>query len=361
MPSLPMIPAQQPLAELSPAEIRGLHEEIRALASERHATILAHNYQVPEIQQVADYVGDSLGLSRRAAAADGETIVFCGVHFMAETASILCPSKTVLIPDLDAGCSLAASIDAEQLREWKDRYPDGVVVMYVNTTAEVKALTDYCCTSANAVEVVRHIYETRGPDTEILFGPDMWLGAYVEKQLDRPMHVWDGECHVHAGIRPSDIEATRAAHPGADFLIHPECGCTTSVMEYVAAGDISAEGVHMLSTGGMLRYADDAEREASGGLGPRGTGRADPRGSGRPGSRREAVVATETGMLYPLEMAAPGVDFIPANPEASCVYMKMITLEKLRDSLRDFKHEVRVPADVAERARVPIDRMVALG
>jgi quinolinate synthase len=347
MQSLPMIPAQEPLAELTPAQIAGLHEEIRELAAGRKATILAHNYQVPEIQQIADYVGDSLGLSRRAAATEGDTIVFCGVHFMAETASILCPQKTVLIPDLEAGCSLAASIDAEQLREWKRTYPDGIVVMYVNTTAEVKALTDYCCTSANAVEVVRHIYETHGENTEILFGPDMWLGAYVEKELGRPMHVWDGECHVHAGIRPADIEATRAAHPGADFLIHPECGCTTSVMEYVAAGDIAPDGVRMLSTGGMLRYAGEAEREAA--------------GHPASGERREAVVATETGMLYPLQMAAPDVDFIPANPEASCVYMKMITLEKLRDSLRDGRFEVRVPSEIAERARVPIDRMVALG
>jgi quinolinate synthase len=346
--SLPMIPTQGPLPELSAEEVADLHAEIRVLAKQRRATILAHNYQVPEIQQVADYVGDSLGLSRKAGESDAETIVFCGVHFMAETASILCPEKTVLIPDLDAGCSLAASIDAEQLRDWKATYPEGVVVMYVNTTAEVKALTDYCCTSANAVDVVRHIYDTHGPDTEILFGPDMWLGAYVEKQLGRPMHVWDGECHVHAGIRPADIDATRAAHPGADFLIHPECGCTTSIMEYVAAGDVSAEGVHMLSTGGMLRYAGEAEKDSAGRV-------------GGAESAREAVVATETGMLYPLEMAAPDVRFIPANPEASCVYMKMITLEKLRDSLRDFKHEVRVPADVAERARLPIERMVALG
>jgi quinolinate synthase len=348
MQTLPMIPTQEPLAALGPAEIAELHAEIRVLAAERNATILAHNYQVPEVQDVADYVGDSLGLSRKAGASDAETIVFCGVHFMAETASILCPEKTVLIPDLDAGCSLAASIDAEQLRDWKGKYPGGVVVMYVNTTAEVKALTDYCCTSANAVDVVRHIYDTHGPDTEILFGPDMWLGAYVEKELGRPMHVWDGECHVHAGIRPSDIDATRAAHPGADFLIHPECGCTTSIMEYVAAGDVSSEGVHMLSTGGMLRYADEAEKQAAG-------------RAGGPQSPREAVVATEVGMLYPLQMAAPDVDFIPANPDASCVYMKMITLEKLRDALRDMKFEVRVPPDIAERARIPIDRMVAIG
>ncbi|MHB8242838.1 MAG: quinolinate synthase NadA [Solirubrobacteraceae bacterium] len=340
-----MAPTQAPPTAPSDQEIADLKEEVRELAAERGAVILAHNYQVPEVQDVADYVGDSLGLSRRAAVTDFDTIVFCGVHFMAETASILCPEKTVLIPDLDAGCSLAASIDAEQLAEWRATYPEGVVVMYVNTTAEVKALTDYCCTSANAVDVVRHIYETHGPDTEILFGPDMWLGAYVEKELGRRMHVWDGECHVHAGIRPSDIEATRAAHPGADFLIHPECGCSTSVMEYVAAGDISAEGVHMLSTGGMLKYAKDAEGDVA---------------RGRLG-RGQAVVATEIGMLYPLQMAAPDFEFIPANAEASCQYMKMITLPKLRDALRDNKFEVRVPEEIAVRARVPIDRMVALG
>jgi quinolinate synthase len=340
--TLPMAPSGAPA--LSPEEIAALQAEVRALAAERGAVILAHNYQVPEVQQVADYVGDSLGLSRRAAEAEGGVIAFCGVHFMAETASILCPSKTVLIPDLDAGCSLADSIDVEQLTAWKERYPEGVVVMYVNTTAAVKGLTDYCCTSANAVEVVRHIYETHGQDTEILFGPDMWLGAYVEKEVHRRMHVWDGECHVHAGIRPSDIDAVRAEHPGADFLVHPECGCTTSVMEYVAAGELNAEGVHMLSTGGMLRYAEAAEH------GPRA-----------PGHRREAVVATEVGMLYPLQMAAPDVEFIPANPQASCKYMKMITLPKLRDALRDMKYEVRVPEELAARARVPIDRMVAIG
>jgi quinolinate synthase len=338
--SLPMAPSPGSPAELSPDEITELQREVRGLAAERDAVILAHNYQVPEVQGAADYVGDSLGLSRQAAAAGGQTIVFCGVHFMAETASILCPEKTVLIPDLDAGCSLAASIDHEQLTAWKAEHPKGVVVMYVNTTAEVKALTDYCVTSSNAVQVVRHIYETHGPATEILFGPDMWLGSYVEKELGRRMHVWDGECHVHAGIRPSDIEQTRAAHPGADFLIHPECGCSTSVMEYVASGDVSSEGVHMLSTGGMLEYAETAEREGEG---------------------QQVVVATEVGMLHPLRMAAPQVEFIPANAEASCQFMKMITLPKLRDSLRDGKFEVRVPEEIAVRARVPIDRMVAIG
>jgi quinolinate synthase len=344
---LPMSPLAAPPAGLSPEEIDAMKKEIRALAAERDAVILAHNYQVPEVQDVADYTGDSLGLSRQAAAAEQQRIVFCGVHFMAETASVLCPSKTVLIPDLDAGCSLAESIDAEQLRAWKQEHPDAVVVMYVNTSAEVKALTDYCCTSANAVQVVKHIYERRGPDTEILFGPDMWLGAYVEKELGKPMHVWDGECHVHASIRPSDIEATRAAHPGADFLIHPECGCTTSVMEYVAAGDVKAEDVKMLSTGGMLRYAKDAEPDAA-----RGAAHGHP---------RQAVVATEVGMLYPLQMAAPDVEFVPANPEASCQFMKMITLPKLLASLRENQFEVKVPQEIAEAARVPIERMVAIG
>ncbi len=331
--NLPMLGATD--APLMLENIPALQEEVVALARQRGAVILAHNYQLPEIQDVADYVGDSLGLSQQAAKAQADTIVFCGVHFMAETASVLCPQKQVLIPDLDAGCSLADSIDAQQLREWKLEHPGAIVVMYVNTTAEVKAETDYCCTSANAVKVVEHIYRTRGEDTEILFGPDMFLGAYVEKRLGRSMHVWDGECHVHAGIKPDDIAAVRAEHPGADFLIHPECGCSTSVMEYVAAGDVDAEGVHMLSTGGMLGYA-------------------------REHHDRLAIVATETGMLYPLRQAAPDIDFIAANEAAHCRYMKMITLPKLRDALRDRIHEVKVAPKIADRARVPIERMVAI-
>jgi quinolinate synthase len=330
--NLPMLGADAPLLL---ENIPLLQDEVRSLARERDVVILAHNYQLPEIQDVADYVGDSLGLSQQAAKADADTIVFCGVHFMAETASILCPDKRVLIPDLEAGCSLADSITAAQLRDWKARHPGAIVVMYVNTTAEVKAETDYCCTSANAVKVVEHIYREHGDDSEILFGPDMFLGAYVEKTLGRPMHVWDGECHVHAGIRPDDIARVRAAHPGADFLIHPECGCSTSVMEYVAAGDVDAEGVHMLSTGGMLGYA----RAHDGGT---------------------AIVATETGMLHPLRQAAPDVEFIAANEAAHCRFMKMITLPKLRDALRDGVHEVKVPAEIADRARVPIERMVAI-
>jgi quinolinate synthase len=326
------------VAALTPEDLTDLQGEVRALAQERGAVILAHNYQLPEIQDVADYVGDSLGLSRQAASSQGDPIVFCGVHFMAETASILCPDKTVLIPDLDAGCSLADSITPDDLRAWQAKHPGAVTVMYVNTTAEIKALTDYCVTSSNAVKVVEHIYREHGEDTEILFGPDMFLGAYVEKTIGRKMHVWDGECHVHAGIRPDDITKVRAENPGADFLIHPECGCSTSVMEYVAAGDVDAEGVHMLSTGGMLDYAAAAK-----------------------GSGRKVVMATETGMLYPLQMAAPDVDFVPANAEASCRYMKMITLPKLRDCLRDGTGLVKVPPHIAERARVPIERMVAIG
>jgi quinolinate synthase len=316
--------------------IPALQAEVRALAAERDAVILAHNYQLPEVQDVADYVGDSLGLSQQAAAADAEVIAFCGVHFMAETASILCPQKTVLIPDVDAGCSLADSITPDQLRAWQALHPGAVTVMYVNTTAEIKALTDWCVTSSNAVKVVEHILREHGPDVPILFGPDMFLGAYVEKTLGITMHVWDGECHVHAGIRPSDIARTREQHPGADFLIHPECGCSTSVMEYVAAGDVDAEGVHLLSTGGMLDYARDAE----------------------PGST--VIMATETGMLHPLRVAAPGVDWVAANEAASCKYMKMITLPKLRDCLRDLSGEVKVPADIAARARLPIERMVSI-
>src|SRR3954464_5387048 len=331
--NLPMAPTVAPAVF---ENIPALQAEVRALAAERNAVILAHNYQVPEVQDVADYVGDSLGLSQQAARAGADVIAFCGVHLMAETASILCPDKKVLIADLDAGCSLADSITAEQLRAWKAEHPGAIVVMYVNTTAEVKAETDYCVTSSNAVGVVEHIYREHGEDTEILFGPDMWLGPYVEQRTARGLHIWSGECPLHPGIRPSDIEATRAAHPGADFLIHPECGCSTSVMEYVAAGDVAAAGVHMLSTGGMLDYARTAQ----------------------PGTT--AIMATETGMLHPLRLANPEVDFVAANEAASCRFMKMITLTGLRDALRDLKHEVRVPAHIAQRARLPIERMVAI-
>jgi quinolinate synthase len=343
MQELPTIqPTHAP--DLSAEEIGALQDEVKALAVERNAVILAHNYQLPEIQDAAHYLGDSLGLSRQAAAAEADVIAFCGVHFMAETASILSPEKTVLIPDLDAGCSLADSIDADQLRAWKADHPGAVVVMYVNTSAEVKAETDYCCTSSNAVKVVERIWAEHGPQTEILFGPDMWLGAFVERETGlredserrARFHVWDGECHVHAGIRPEDIERTRAENPAAEFLIHPECGCSTQAMEYVAAGEVAAAAVHMLSTSGMLEHVE-----------------AHPDGS--------FIVATENGMLYPLRQAAPRANLIEANRMAFCRYMKMITLPKLRDTLREMKFEVSVPNEIAERARIPIERMVAIG
>jgi quinolinate synthase len=333
------LPTLTPVADppaLDPDEIDALQAQVRALAAEHNAVILAHNYQVPEVQDVADFVGDSLGLSRKAAATDADVIAFCGVHFMAETASILSPGKTVLLPDLDAGCSLADSITADQLRAWKAKHPGALVVMYVNTTAEVKAETDYCCTSSNAVRVVEHIRREHGQDVEILFGPDMWLGAYVERVTGRRMHVWDGECHVHAGIRPRDISEVRAAHPSAEFMIHPECGCTTQVMEYVAAGDVDPERTHMLSTGGMLDFARESDADTF-------------------------IVATETGMLHPLAKENPSKSFIPANRAAACRYMKMITLPKLRDTLRDLRPQVKVDTELAERARVPIERMVAIG
>jgi quinolinate synthase len=340
------LPTVDPTAQLrlEPEEIRALSDEVRALAAERNAVILAHNYQLPELQDVADLTGDSLQLSREAAATEAELIAFCGVHFMAETASILSPEKTVLIPDLGAGCSLSDSINAEQLAEWKADHPGAKVVMYVNTSAEVKALTDYCCTSSNAVKVVEHIWREHGPEQEILFGPDMWLGAFVARELrlaDDPeryarFHVWDGECHVHAGIRPDDITAVRAEHPEAEFLIHPECGCSTQALEYVASGDIESEGVHMLSTSGMINHVQS-----------------NPDG--------EFIVATENGMLYPLQQAAPQASLVEANRMAFCKYMKMITLPKLRDSLRDMKFEVKVAPEIAAKAQVPIDRMVAIG
>jgi len=340
---LPTIQPTMP-GELSPDQIRDLSAEVRELAETRNAVILAHNYQVPEIQDVADILGDSLALARAAAATDAETIVFCGVHFMAETAAVLSPEKTVLIPDLGAGCSLSDSINADQLRAWKAKHPGAKVVMYVNTSAEVKAETDYCCTSSNAVQVCEHIWAEHGPQTEILFGPDMWLGQFVAREAglredperSARFHVWDGECHVHAGIRPDDIKRSRAEHPEAEFLIHPECGCSTQAMEYVASGDIESEGVHMLSTSGMLRHVEQ-----------------NPEG--------EYIIATENGMLYPLQQAAPRANLVEANRMAVCKYMKMITLPKLRDSLAEMRFEVRVGNETAARARVPIERMVAIG
>ncbi len=311
---------------MTTAEIATMHDEVKALARERGAVILAHNYQVPEVQDVADYVGDSLGLSRQAAATEAEAIVFCGVHFMAETAKILSPEKTVLIPDPDAGCSLASSITAEQLRQWKAENPGAVVVSYVNTTAEVKAESDYCCTSGNAKAVIDAIPR----DKEILFLPDMYLGLWLEKVTGRKLNIWLGECHVHAGISPSDVREQVAAHPHAELLVHPECGCASQAMAF------GNEKTHILSTEGMINFAKASPK---------------PR----------MLVATEIGIIHRLEKEAPGKRFEPVNRNAFCKYMKMITLEKLRDSLRDWKFEVTVDPEIAARARRAIDRMVSLG
>jgi len=308
-------------------------QAIRALARERNAVILAHNYERAEVQDVADYVGDSLGLSREAARTGADVIVFCGVHFMAETAAILSPAKTVLLPDLAAGCSLASTIDAAQLRAWKAEHPGAVVVSYVNTTAEVKAETDYCCTSGNAVDVINAI----PADREILFLPDMFLGAHVKRMTGREnIHVWMGECHVHAGIDPEDIRRQRAAHPGAEFLIHPECGCATSVVEAVSAGDVDPAGVQILSTEGMIRRP--AQSPAS-----------------------EFIIATEVGILHRLRRENPGKSFYPANERAVCAFMKVTTLPKVHSALRHLQYRITVDPSVAARARLAIERMVAIG
>ncbi|WP_206832660.1 quinolinate synthase NadA [Alicyclobacillus fructus] len=315
------------------AEREALVEEILEWKKKRNALILAHNYELPEVQDIADVLGDSLALARAAMRADADVIVLCGVHFMAETAAILNPDKTVLLPDPNAGCSLADSITADELRAWKQEHPGAVVVSYVNTSADVKAESDYCCTSSNAVQVVQSIPE----DREILFLPDMFLGSYVKRVTGREnMHIWMGECHVHAGIRPHDIEATLGAHPDAELLIHPECGCSTSNMYLLAEGRLPADRTHVLSTSGMLQRARESEKRAF-------------------------IVATEVGILYQMERQNPGKTFIPANRAAVCPFMKMITLEKVRDALADLKTVVSVPSDVAERARIAIERMVAIG
>ncbi|HEY2204074.1 MAG TPA: quinolinate synthase NadA [Pseudonocardia sp.] len=308
-------------------------DQVRAFAEQRDAVVLAHNYQLPEIQDVAHHTGDSLALSRIAAAASESTIVFCGVHFMAETAKILSPDKRVLIPDAAAGCSLADSITAEQLREWKADHPDAVVVSYVNTTAEVKAETDICCTSSNAVEVV----ESVPADREVLFLPDQFLGAHVRRVTGRDnVHVWAGECHVHAGINGPELAARAEASPDAELFIHPECGCATSALYLAGAGAVDANRVKILSTGGML---DEA----------------------RATSARKVLVATEVGMLHQLRRAAPEVDFQAVNERASCRYMKMITPAKLLRALRDGRDEVHVDHATAARARAAVERMIAIG
>ncbi|HEY7054029.1 MAG TPA: quinolinate synthase NadA [Mycobacterium sp.] len=307
--------------------------EVRRLAQQRNATVLAHNYQIPAIQDVADHVGDSLALSRVAAEASEQTIVFCGVHFMAETAKILSPDKTVLIPDARAGCSLADSITAEDLAAWKADHPGAVVVSYVNTTAAVKALTDICCTSANAVDVVASVPD----DREVLFCPDQFLGAHVRRVTGREnLHVWAGECHVHAGINGDELAEQARSHPDAELYIHPECGCATSALYLAGEGAVPADRVKILSTGGMLSAAH--------------TTRA-----------RQVLVATEVGMLHQLRRAAPKVDFRAVNDRASCKYMKMITPAALLRCLTEGVDEVDVEPDVARRARRSVARMIEIG
>lgn len=308
-------------------------DQVRELARKRDAVVLAHNYQLPEIQDVAHHTGDSLALSRIAAQSPASTIVFCGVHFMAETAKILAPEKTVLIPDAAAGCSLADSINADQLREWKREHPGAVVVSYVNTTAEVKAETDVCCTSSNAVEVVRSI----PADREVLFLPDQFLGAHVRRITGREnLHVWAGECHVHAGINGAELTARADENPEADLFIHPECGCATSALYLAGAGAVAPERVKILSTGGML----DAARSTS---------------------AKSVLVATEVGMLHQLRRAAPEVDFRAVNDRASCHYMKMITPAKLLRALREGRDEVHVDPALAARGRSAVERMITIG
>lgn len=305
--------------------------EVLALKKVRNAVILAHNYQVPEVQDVADFIGDSLALSKNARATDADVIVFCGVHFMAETASIICPDKKVLIPDLEAGCSLASTINADELRAWKAEHPDALVVSYVNTTAEVKALSDYCCTSSNAVKVVNSIPW----DREVLFLPDLFLGSYVAEVTKRKnMYIWPGECHVHAGIKAEDINKMLATFKNADFLVHPECSCTSSTMYHIAKGDLAKTG-HILSTEGMMKHA-------------------------RASDARQFVVATETGILYRMQKENPEKEFIPIKRDAVCKYMKKIDLEKVHNSLANNVYEVRVPRRIADKAKLAIDRMLSI-
>ncbi len=318
--------------------------EVKRLARQRNATILAHNYQLPEIQDIADHVGDSLALSRIAAQAPEDTIVFCGVHFMAETAKILSPDKTVLIPDQRAGCSLADSISADELHEWKSEHPGAVVVSYVNTTAAVKALTDICCTSSNAVDVVASI----DPDREVLFLPDQFLGAHVKRVTGRQnMHIWAGECHVHAGINGAELTEQARTHPDAELFVHPECGCATSALYLAGEGAFPADRVHILSTGGMIDAARAAQARSL---------RSDP------GAQSNSVlVATEIGMLHQLRKAAPDIDFQAVNDRASCKYMKMITPAALLRCLTENRDEVHVDPETAAAGRDSVLRMIAIG
>ena len=308
---------------------RDLNSEIKKLKKEKNVVILAHNYQVPEIQDIADYVGDSLGLSIQAGKTSADIIVFCGVYFMAETASIISPQKKVLIPDMEAGCSLAASINAEQLINWKAEHPDSVVVSYINTTADIKAESDYCVTSSNAVKIVNSIPD----DKEILFLPDKYLGRYIEQVTGRKMTIWDGACHVHEKIGEIEFSEIKDKHPSAEFLIHPECGCSTSCM-IRAQAEPYKDKMKIFSTEGMLRYAEKSMSNTF-------------------------VIATETGILHRMKKSSPEKTFYPVSDKSVCEYMKMITLEKLYQSLLHERYEVRVDNEVAEKAKISITRMLS--
>ncbi|GAA0609802.1 quinolinate synthase NadA [Virgibacillus siamensis] len=310
-----------------------LVEEILEWKKKRNAVLLAHNYQVPEIQDIADVLGDSLALARAAVKTDADVIVFCGVHFMAETAAILNPKKTVLLPDLEAGCSLADSITADQLRKWKTEHPGAIVVSYVNTSADVKAESDYCCTSSNAVDIVNSIPK----DKDILFLPDMFLGNFVKRETGREnIHIWMGECHVHAGIHPHQVDNVFTEHPKAELLVHPECGCSTSSMYLKSEGVLPGDKTHILSTGNMLKHSKSSKAD-------------------------EFIVATETGIIHQMEKQNPHKQFVAANPEAVCPFMKMITLDNMLAALKENKHEITVPPKTAEQAKLAIDRMISIG
>mgnify|MGYP000002670293 FL=1 len=309
-----------------------LKDKIEDLKKEKDVVILAHNYQIPEVQDVADFVGDSLGLARQAAKTPHKIILFCGVHFMAETAAIISPEKKVLIPDIAAGCSLSDSITLEQLKQWKKEHPSAITIGYVNTTAEIKSELDYCCTSSNAVNVVKAIPD----DKEILFLPDMFLGSYVAKMTGRKnMLIWAGECHVHAGITPENVKEKLNSLAHAEFLIHPECSCTTPMMYDVANGSYNSNQVQILSTEGMMNHVKNSKSN-------------------------EFVIATETGILYRMKQQNPTKKFIPASENAECEYMKMITLDKVYNSLLNETTVITVPKEIADKARLAIERMLEI-
>jgi quinolinate synthase len=325
------LPAIEQIAD-SLEQIEAKQARIRCLARERNAIVLAHHYQRDEVQEVADFSGDSLKLSRTAAQTDAKVIVFCGVHFMAETAAILCPDRIVLLPDLEAGCSLAASITPEEIRAWKSKFPDAVVVAYVNTSAAVKAESDYCCTSANATKVVAAI----PADRPVLFVPDKFLAAFVARQTKRAnLIAYPGYCHVHKTIRPEHVSKIMEDHPDAELLVHPECGCVSSCMVRVAEGDLPANRTFFLSTEGMLRHLQESPAQ-------------------------DFAVATEVGMLHRLQKGHPDRAFHPVNPDAVCAFMKTITLDKIIRSLETLSPEIRVPEEIARRARLPIERMLEI-